>query len=72
MPVVLVLFDASRRKAYWLAVQRFFQEDAARQPTKGVKTVRVRLARRQAVNGRAIKTIRELKHTMQKPPLGVI
>src|SRR5271155_3298845 len=30
-PVILVLFDATRRQAYWLHVQRFFQEDNARQ-----------------------------------------
>src|SRR5438445_10924315 len=26
MPVVLVLFDASRRRAYWLAIQPYFSE----------------------------------------------
>ena len=39
MLVVLILFDASRRRAYWLAVQRYFKEDAARQPQKGAKTI---------------------------------
>jgi Domain of unknown function (DUF4365) len=71
MPVVLILFDASRRKAYWLAVQRYFQEEAARQPKKGAKTVRVQISGRRAVNRRAIKTIRELKWQMQRPTLGV-
>jgi hypothetical protein len=71
MPVVLILFDASRRKAYWLSVQRYFDEDVARQPKKKVKTVRVRVPKRQAVNRLAIKRMRELKHWMQGPNLGV-
>jgi len=61
MPVVLILFDASRRRAYWLAVQQYFKEDVARQPKKGAKTVRVRVPMRQAVNSRAVAKMRELK-----------
>jgi hypothetical protein len=71
MPVVLILFDAARRKAYWLAVQRYFRQDRTRLPKKGAKTVRVRVPRRQAVNRRAIRRIRELKEEMQRPTLGV-
>jgi hypothetical protein len=71
MPVFLILFDAVRRKAYWLAVQRCFQEDPARQPKKGAKSVRVRVPGSQAVNRRAIKRMRELKWAMQRPKLGV-
>ena len=43
MPVILVLFDAARRKAYWLYVQRYFRQDPSRQPQKAVKTVRLRV-----------------------------
>jgi hypothetical protein len=71
MPVILILFDAARRKAYWLGVQRYFQEDVARQPKKGAKTVRVRVPTRQAVNRRAIKQMRALKGERQRPTLGV-
>jgi hypothetical protein len=60
-PVLLLLFDASRRRACWLAIQRYFREDASRQPKKGAKTVRVRVPKRQVVNQRAIATIRDLK-----------
>lgn len=70
-PVILVLFDASRRKAYWLAIQRYFREDAARQPKKGAKSVRVRVPKRQAMNRLAVKRMRELKREMQGPKLGV-
>src|SRR5882672_10854813 len=50
MPVILILFDASRRRAYWLAVQHYFREDEGRKPKKGAKSVRVRVPKRQMVN----------------------
>jgi hypothetical protein len=71
MPVLLILFDAMQRKAYWLAVQRYFQDDSTRLPLRGTKTVRMRVPKRQVMNRRAIKKIRILKHEMQKPKLGV-
>jgi hypothetical protein len=61
LPVVLVLFDASRRRAYWLDVHDYFLEDIARQPRKGTKTVRVHVPMRQAVHRRAIAMMRNLK-----------
>jgi hypothetical protein len=39
-PVFLILYDASRSKAYWLDVQRYFQGDPRRLPKEGAKTVR--------------------------------
>ncbi len=60
-PVILVLFDASRRRAYWLAIQRYFREGAGRRPKKGAKTVRVRVPKRQVVNRQAIARMRDLK-----------
>lgn len=61
VPVILVLFDATRRRAYWLPGQRYFRQVGARQPRKGAKTVRVRVPRRQAVTRRAIAAMRALK-----------
>jgi hypothetical protein len=61
MPVILVLFDASRRGAYWLYVQRYFRQNHARQPRKGAKTVRVRVPKRQALNHRAVASLRAIK-----------
>ncbi len=66
-PVILVLFDAKCRRAYWLAVQRYFREDVARQPKKGAKTVRVRVSKRQVLNRRAVARLRELKQQAQGP-----
>jgi hypothetical protein len=60
-PVFLVLFDATRRRAYWLHVQPYFWNDAARQPKKGAKTVRVYVPRRQAISRRGVAAMRELK-----------
>jgi hypothetical protein len=70
MPVILILFDASRRRACWLPVQRYFEEDAARRPTKGAKTVRVRVPTRQSVNRRAIAKWRQLKWEAIAKPAG--
>jgi hypothetical protein len=61
LPVFLVLFDATRRRAYWLAVQPYFKEDPSRRPKKGAKSVRIRVPKRQVVNRRAISIMRELK-----------
>ncbi|MCI0459872.1 MAG: DUF4365 domain-containing protein [Gemmataceae bacterium] len=61
LPVILILFDASRRRAYGLAIQSYLDEDASRHPKKGAKTVRVRVPRRQAMNRRAIAKLRDLK-----------
>jgi Domain of unknown function (DUF4365) len=60
-PVILILFDASKRRAYWLHVQSFFREDMGRKPKKGAKTVRVRVPARQVVHCRAVAKWRELK-----------
>jgi hypothetical protein len=61
MPVFLVLFEATRRRAYWLHVQRYFEEDLSRRPRKGTKTVRVQVSRRQVVNRRAVAKMRTRK-----------
>ncbi len=62
MPVFLVLFDASHRRAYWLYVQHYFAEDQARRnPRKGSKTVRVRIPNDKILNRRAIRAMRVCK-----------
>jgi hypothetical protein len=71
MPIVLVLFDGSRRRAYWLAVQDYFAEDVTRRPKKGAKTVRVRVPKRQAVNRRAVAKMRDLKRGAKDPTWGI-
>ncbi|HTU16840.1 MAG TPA: DUF4365 domain-containing protein [Gemmataceae bacterium] len=61
MPVILILFTASQRRAHWMCVQNYFKKDRARQPRKGAKTVRVRVPRRRPVTSRAVAAWRELK-----------
>jgi hypothetical protein len=60
-PVILILYDASKRQAYWLAIQRYFQDNADRRPRKASKTVRVRVSKKQIVNQGAIASMRGLK-----------
>lgn len=61
MPVVLILFEASRRRAYWLPIQGYFRADPARRPKAWAKTVRVRVPIRQSVSRRALARMRGLK-----------
>jgi hypothetical protein len=60
-PVFLVLFDAGRRRAYWLHVQHYFQQATARQPKKGAKTIRVHVSKRHGINRRAVARMRQAK-----------
>src|SRR5262249_40171360 len=64
MPVVLILFDATRRRAYWVYVQRFFAEDASRLPKKGPETVRIRVSKGQVVSRRAVRRLRAHKQAV--------
>jgi hypothetical protein len=61
IPVILILFDASRRRALWLSVQSYFRQEFARRPRKGAKTVRVNVPIRQVVSRRAVAVWRDLK-----------
>jgi hypothetical protein len=70
VPVILILFDVSRRRGYWLWVQNYFKRNLARLPKKGAKTVRVHVPARQPVNRRAIATWRGLKRHIRRSPTG--
>jgi hypothetical protein len=63
-PVIFILFDATRRRAYWLGVQPYFQADQARHPKKAAKTVRLRVPKRQVVSRRAVARMRDLKRRL--------
>ena len=60
-PVFLVLFDATRRRAYWLYVQQYYEKDGSRQPQKGAKKVRVEVPGRQAISRRGVAKMRKWK-----------
>jgi hypothetical protein len=70
MPVILIMFDASRKRAYWLALQEYFRGQEARRPKKGAKTVRVRVPKRRALNRRAVAKVRDLKREALGEPNG--
>jgi hypothetical protein len=72
MPVILVVYDARRRKAFWVAIQEYFDDEMTRQPRMGARSVRLRIPKNHAVNRRAIQKMRELKWSMQRPVLGVL
>jgi len=61
MPVILVLFDATKQRAVWLPVQQYFREDTKRRPRRGAKTVRVRVPDAQVLDRFAVAALRELK-----------
>jgi hypothetical protein len=61
MPVILILFDASRKRANWLYIQRYFARDVSRGPREGARTIRVRVPKRQVVGRAAIRKMRAYK-----------
>jgi hypothetical protein len=61
MPVILVLYDATKRRAFWLDVQQFFEEDVTRSPKRGAKWLRVQIPMTQRMNRNTIALIRTLK-----------
>jgi hypothetical protein len=64
MPVVLVLFHATARRAYWLYVQRFFAENERRRPRIGARWVRVRIPVWHKMNRRAVAQMRRFKQAI--------
>jgi hypothetical protein len=72
MPVYLILYDASRRRAFWAYIQHYFTEDLSRQPRQGAKTVRVHVPMRQALNRCAVARMRLAKQCVLAQYEGVI
>jgi Domain of unknown function (DUF4365) len=72
MPVILVLYDASGRRACWLHVQGYFRRDEARLPRRRTKTIRVKVPRRQPFTRKAVAVIRELKQQIARRSLELI
>jgi hypothetical protein len=70
MPVILVLFDASRKRAYWLAVQDYFRGGESHWPKKGAKTVRVRVPRVRVMSRKAVSKMRDLKREVHLREIG--
>jgi hypothetical protein len=72
MPVMLVLYDARKRRAWWLYLQRYFAEDAGRRPRKDAKSVRVWIPAKQRFSRRTVKLMRTWKHDISLQSYGRI
>lgn len=72
MPVYLILFDASRRRAFWSYVQKYFAENPSRRPKQGAKTVRTLVSSSQTLNRRAIARMRSAKQAILDEDRGVL
>jgi hypothetical protein len=68
VPVILVLYDAGKRKAVWLPIQRYFSSPTSPRPRKDAKTVRVRIPQTSVFGRRAVSAIREIKRQMLDRP----
>jgi hypothetical protein len=72
MPVILILFDASKKRAYWLYVQRYFGEDESRGPRPAARSIRVHVPKRQGLTRKAVRKMREYKARILEQLEGVI
>ena len=72
MPMLLVLFDALRQRAFWLYLQAYFNADRRREPKPSAKSVGLRIPRRNKVNRRAVAYMRRAKDNVLAQLDGVI
>ncbi len=71
-PVFLLVYDAPRDRMYWLYVQRHFANDPSRREFKGVKSVVVRIPKRNRVNANFIAFARTCKENIMRQKRGII
>lgn len=71
MPVVLVVYDAQKRRAWWLYIQRYFAE-RARRISGDAKTVRVFIPLRQRFGPRTVSAMRHWKRNVLEQSWGKI
>ncbi len=64
MPVVLVLFDARKRQAWWLYMQRYFADEPSRFLKPGAKSIRVFIPRHQRFGKRTVKAMQSWKRKL--------
>jgi hypothetical protein len=72
MPVLLVVFDAQKRQAWWLYVQQYSGEHPARAPRSGAKTVLVYIPRLQRFGRRSVAAMRAWKRDVLEQTWGKI
>jgi Domain of unknown function (DUF4365) len=72
MPVVLVLYDAQARRAWWLYLQRYFAQDETRLPRKGSRTIRVLMPKSQRFGRRTVMAMQMWKRDLLRQLWGRI
>ena len=70
-PVILVLYAAARKEAFWLAVQEYFNADRTRLPSRVARTVRVHVPANQVLDQQAVSDFRGLKAKYERPRLRI-
>jgi hypothetical protein len=72
MPVILVVYDAKREEAYWLYVQRYFEERRGSQRSNPQATVSVRLPVKNVLNEEAVREFARFRNNILAQARGVI
>ena len=65
MPVILIVYDASRKDAYWLYTQEAIENSLRLQEPSERRRVRLHLSKDNVVNEAAIKRFRRMKQIVQ-------
>ncbi len=71
-PVYLILYEARRRRAFWLYIQQYFEEDIRRRPRVNAKSVTVKIPMRNRFNRRAVEKMRKAKEHVLLQTSGLI
>jgi hypothetical protein len=71
LPVILVVYDAATDTAYWLYLQRFFQQSSHRISTRQT-TFTVHLQTSNRIDEAAIRQFREIKLAIHRQLAGVV
>jgi hypothetical protein len=66
LPVFLVVFEAMRRRAYWIYVQQYFRDHSTRKPRKNATSVRVLIPKAHRVNRKWVVFARKCKDNVIK------
>ncbi len=68
--IFFILYNAKTKQGYWLYIQSFFEEDAARQPRKDTATVRLFIPKKNRVHTRFIRYARRCKSAILRQTRG--
>lgn len=72
MPVIFVVYDAAADAAYWLYVQVYFGKQPGFDPTRGTRTVTLRIPRSDRLNQSAVRQIARYKDSVLAQQKGLV